>query len=230
VLTPICDHAQEFIHALLPPWGEHHVYRTFAFGLAVAELAGWTTSPQSEELGWSRELWFLTAILHDIGWDAQDNLKSRLSFEIYGGIKAREMLMGWGASQEVADEVCEAIVRHTDGAATTGSLRLMTALTQIGAGHDLLGFAVPGYLHPDDNRIINARWPRLGFADQVTHYMENELQHKPGCITSKWAADILSGVHGVECYKGLEGEAGDDAEWKERRKTVVVDTYGYRFV
>lgn len=112
-LSLICGKAQEFIHALLPAWGENHVYRTFAVGLAIAELAGWTTSPKAEELGWSRELWFLAAILHDIGWDMQENLNSRLSFEIYGGVKAREMLMKWGASQEVADEVCEAIVRHT---------------------------------------------------------------------------------------------------------------------
>ena len=112
-LTPICAQAQEFIHALLPPWGEHHVYRTFAIGLAVAELAGWTVAPLADELGWSRELWFLTAILHDIGWDAQEVLRSRLSFEIYGGVKAREMLMGWGALQDVADEVCKAVIRHT---------------------------------------------------------------------------------------------------------------------
>ncbi|KAF7972462.1 hypothetical protein HWV62_17952 [Athelia sp. TMB] len=230
-LTPICEQAQEFIHALLPPWGEHHVYRTFAVGLAIAELAGWTTAPLSEELGWSRELWFLTAILHDIGWDAQEVLRSRLSFEIYGGVKAREVLMGWGASQEIADEVCEAVIRHTDAEATTGGVRLMTALTQIGAGHDLLGFAVPGFLNAEDNRIINERWPRLGIAQQLKTDLENELSHKPGCLTSKWSAHFLNGgLVEIACYHGLEGEAADDAEWKERRKTVAVDVYGYRRV
>ncbi|KAG8862573.1 hypothetical protein FRB96_001130 [Tulasnella sp. 330] len=231
VLTPICEKAQEFIHALLPPYGEHHVYRTFAVGLAVADLVGWTTSPQSEELGWDRDLWFLTAILHDIGWDMQENLQSRLSFEIYGGVKAREMLMGWGASQEVADEVCESVIRHTDFAASSGSLRLMAALVQIGAGHDLLGLAATSLLHTEDNLIINKRWPRLGVAETLDESLGSELKHKPGCLTSKWAAGVLGGgMIGLECYKGLEGEREDDTEWKERRKAVEVDTYGYRWV
>lgn len=117
-LTPICERAAEYIHALLPPWAENHCYRTYAYGLAIADLSGWSSSaPENEfgaeELGWNRELWFLTAILHDIGWDVQEVLKSRLSFEIYGGVKARELLMTWGASQEVADEACESIIRHT---------------------------------------------------------------------------------------------------------------------
>lgn len=96
----------EFIHALLPPWAENHCYRVYANGLAIADLAGWSTAQHGSEngaeaLGWNRELWFLTAMLHDIGWDDQENLKTRLSFEIFGGIKARELLMRWGAPQEV---------------------------------------------------------------------------------------------------------------------------------
>lgn len=90
----------------------------YANGLAIADLAGWSTAQHGSEngaeaLGWNRELWFLTAMLHDIGWDDQENLKTRLSFEIFGGIKARELLMRWGAPQEVADEVCESVIRHT---------------------------------------------------------------------------------------------------------------------
>ncbi|KAG8995706.1 hypothetical protein FRB94_008860 [Tulasnella sp. JGI-2019a] len=230
-LTPLCEKAQEFIHALLPPWGENHVYRCFAIGLAISEHAGWTKSPRSEELGWDRELWFLAAILHDIGWDMQEDLKTRLSFELYGGVKAREILMGWGASQEVADEVCESICRHTDFGANTGNVRLMAALIQIGAGQDLRGFAVPGFLHLEDNRLINERWPRLGIAQQLEKDLKREMKVKPGCITTKWAAELLDGgMVGVECYIGLEGEPVDDEDWKDRRKTLAVDTYGYRQV
>ena len=36
-----------------------------------------------------------------------------MSFELVGGIKARECLLQWGADEADADEVCEAIVRHT---------------------------------------------------------------------------------------------------------------------
>lgn len=113
-LGPVVEEAKKFIHALLPPWGENHVYRTYAFSLAIAEVAGWSSpGPEADRLGWDKETWFLAAILHDIGWDAQENFESRLSFEIFGAVKARELLLKWGASQEVADELCESIIRHT---------------------------------------------------------------------------------------------------------------------
>lgn len=96
-LGPVIDQARVFIHALLPPWAENHVYRTYAFCLAIAELAGWSRE-EAKRLGWDKEIWFLTALLHDIGWDAKDNFETKLSFEIFGGIKARELLVRWGGS------------------------------------------------------------------------------------------------------------------------------------
>ena len=172
-LSPIVARAKSFIHELLPPWAENHVYRTYAFGLVAADFARWSHSKPDEEhgaekLGWDKELWFLTAILHDIGWDAEGNLSkdSRLSFEIYGGVKAREFLLGWGANQEVADEVCESIIRHTvtistslypfllfmlhdqDSAPTTaGSVRLMCALTQVSPLSAIAPQDLPNYIH-----------------------------------------------------------------------------------
>lgn len=117
-LSPVVARAKTFVHDLLPAWAENHVYRTYAGGLIAADIAGWSKSNPgkqygAEALGWDKELWFLTAILHDIGWDAEENLKSRLSFEIFGGVKARDLLFLWGADQQTADEVCESIVRHT---------------------------------------------------------------------------------------------------------------------
>lgn len=95
-LGPIVEEAKKFIHALLPAWAENHVYRTYAFALAIAETAGWTKAGEADRLGWDKELWFLVAVLHDIGWDAVANFESRLSFEIFGGVKARELLIKWG--------------------------------------------------------------------------------------------------------------------------------------
>ena len=107
------ERALQTIEALLPKWAVHHCLRVWAFGLVIAEAAQWSVGPKATSLGWDRTLWFLVAILHDIGWDEEGSLNSRLSFELYGGIKAREWLLEWGASQDIADEVCEAIVRHT---------------------------------------------------------------------------------------------------------------------
>lgn len=102
-------------------------------------------------------------------------------------------------------------------------INLITPRRQIGAGHDLRGFAVPSLIHPDDNRTINERWPRLGIAEQLVTVLEDEIKYKPGCLSTKWApARILNGgMDNVACFKGLEGKAEDDEKWKQRRQTIT---------
>jgi len=221
--TKLASKAAEFIHALLPAWGENHCYRTYAFGLAIADSAGWTSSPAAQEYGWDKELWFLTAILHDIGWDEVENFKTKLSFEIFGGIKAREVLLAWGANPDVADEVCEAIIRHTDGMSTSGGTRIMGALCQMGALHDLLGVSTPSLIHHSENTAICTRWPRLGLALNTASFLERELSDKPGCLVAKNGAEhvIQAMKQPVHAFEGLEGERVEDEGWKARRKDVV---------
>ncbi|KAH8918051.1 hypothetical protein BT69DRAFT_1323113 [Atractiella rhizophila] len=103
--TPLTQKSIVLMENLLPKWGLNHCYRTFCYALAIAELTGWNKSPHAEELEWDREAIFLACILHDIGWDEKDCIRddaklSRLSFEIFGGIKAREGLLKWGATHE----------------------------------------------------------------------------------------------------------------------------------
>lgn len=44
-LTPIVQKARELIDDVLPAWAVNHSYRVYAFGLALAEHAGWTKLP-----------------------------------------------------------------------------------------------------------------------------------------------------------------------------------------
>ncbi|KAH8918050.1 hypothetical protein BT69DRAFT_609657 [Atractiella rhizophila] len=149
--TPLTKKAVALMENLLPTWGLNHCYRTFCYALAITSAARWDRSPQAEKFGWDREAIFLACFLHDIGWDekeaeGEDGKRSRLSFEIFGGIKAREALLKWGANRSLADEVCEAIVRHTERE-HSGGIRLLQACVNLGAGQDIVGWAVPSLMN-----------------------------------------------------------------------------------
>lgn len=92
---------------------------------------------------------------------------------------------------------------------------------KLGALHDLNGMAVPSWMHPDDNRTICGRWPRVGIIEQLPKYIDQELYIKPGCLSFKWGGENLKDVMSAAvCFHGLEGEAQDDPEWAERRKKL----------
>lgn len=53
-------------------------------------------------------------MLHDIGTAEAYFKSTRMSFDIYGGIIAREVLKGLGSTNDQAEAVAEAIIRHQD--------------------------------------------------------------------------------------------------------------------
>lgn len=67
--------------------------------------------------------WALTCLFHDIGTAEAFFKSTRMSFDIYGGIKALEVLKTFGSAHDQAEAVAEAIVRHQDVSATE-SLRI----------------------------------------------------------------------------------------------------------
>ncbi|KAH8918052.1 hypothetical protein BT69DRAFT_1301306 [Atractiella rhizophila] len=164
--TPLTQKSIVLMENLLPKWGLNHCYRTFCYALAIAELTGWNKSPHAEEFEWDREAIFLACILHDIGWDEEECIRedaklSRLSFEIFGGIKAREGLLKWGATRYVADEVCEAIIRHSDMLDGPGS---------------------------NQEYIIGA-YPRHGFTEELHALIHKEWTHKPANLEAAKETD-----------------------------------------
>jgi hypothetical protein len=53
--------------------------------------------------------------------------------------------------------------------------------------------------------------------------LEDEIQFKPGYLSTKWAPGmILAAMGQIDCYQGLEGEAQEDEGWKQRKKTVTL--------
>ncbi|KAH8919264.1 hypothetical protein BT69DRAFT_1337442 [Atractiella rhizophila] len=230
--TPLTQKSIVLMENLLPKWGLNHCYRTFCYALAIAELTGWNKSPYAEELEWDREAIFLACILHDIGWDEKDCIRddaklSRLSFEIFGGIKAREGLLKWGATRYVADEVCEAIIRHSDMLDGPGSMRLLQACVMLGATHDIINWGKETVIHPADQEYIIRAYPRHGFTEELHALIHKEWTHKPGCLFEKQTEPFVSYfTANLEAAKETDGPRQNEQEkqqYLKRRMRVDLD-------
>jgi cyanamide hydratase len=53
-------------------------------------------------------------LLHDIGTTPKNLRSTKLSFEYYGGFLAHDIITKNGGSQDLAESVTEAIIRHQD--------------------------------------------------------------------------------------------------------------------
>lgn len=87
----------------------NHSHRVYILSLALLH----THFPT-----WSFDLttYYLTCILHDIG-TANKYLSAKatkMSFEFKGAIVARQLVLDNGGKEDMADGICEAIVRHQD--------------------------------------------------------------------------------------------------------------------
>lgn len=216
--TPLAERAAQFVKDFLPPWAAHHSFRTYAFALAIARYAGWDTGQKAQELGFDRELVYLACILHEIGFNSEAQ-ESPLSLELWSAVKARE----WILSQSLqvveeshgsrtttmlahwADEVCEAVARHTiefQGFST--QVRLTGALVTLGAGQDLMGLSTK-FVHEDDIQTICDLWPRVGYCDGLKLIAHMEIQNKPGCLFTDCVTAFESDMYKVACFDGLQG-------------------------
>jgi cyanamide hydratase len=56
----------------------------------------------------------LTCLLHDIATTPKNLRATKLSFEYYGGFIAIDLITKNGGSQDLAESVAEAVIRHQD--------------------------------------------------------------------------------------------------------------------
>lgn len=82
--------------------------------------------------------WALTCLLHDIGTAEEFFTSTRMSFDIYGGIKAMEVLKVLGSTNDQAEAVAEAIIRHED-MGIDGTITFMGQLIQLATLYDNVG-------------------------------------------------------------------------------------------
>ncbi|WQF76731.1 hypothetical protein CDEST_01745 [Colletotrichum destructivum] len=216
--SPICQRAASFIRGWNSPWIANHCFRTYAFALAIAKYAGWDTGAEAEALGFDRELVFLACVMHEMGIHPGEALHSRLSLEIWGAIKAREWILNQtkefvvdesrpeGLLKDWADEVCEAIARHTiEFRGFSSRCRLTLALVTLGSGQDLMGLSSTA-IHANDIRTICEIWPRSGYCQGLSQYTKQEVGLKPACLFDDCARLFDPQMFEVEVYKGMHGQ------------------------
>lgn len=60
------------------------------------------------------EVYYLCCLLHDIGTTPKNLRATKMSFEYFGGMLAYDLITKNGGSQDLAEAVTEAIIRHQD--------------------------------------------------------------------------------------------------------------------
>ena len=171
----------------------NHSLRVFQYSVAIIR-------DQFPEWDLDQEVLYVTCLLHDIATTNKNMGASKMSFEYYGGILSRELIIdATGGNQDYADAVTEAIIRHQDltetGYITTLGLilQIATTLDNVGSNTDLI--------HIDTIKAINKQFPRLDWLSCFAMVVDTEYSRKPWSHTSS---------------------LGDDFS-----KTVINNTFGY---
>ena len=134
--------------------------------------------------------WACTCLLHDIGTAEAYLKKTRMSFDIYGGIKAMEVLKILGSSDDLAEATAEAIIRHED-MGVDGTITFMGQLIQLATLYDNVGeyddvsdSDFGGLVHETTRDSVNMAFPRLRWTNWFANTVREEIDFKPWCHTT----------------------------------------------
>jgi len=155
----------------------HHSVRSYFFGAAWAKARG---------LDFDRELFFVSALLHDLGLvPAFDS--HAVPFEEAGGHLARVFTAGLGWPAERRDRAAELIVLHMrDDVAP--EVDVESRLLQVGTSADVSGAGLEAFDPAFRDALVEA-YPRLGFAESFVRLFREQAERKPGCA----AAELVAG-------------------------------------
>jgi hypothetical protein len=156
----------------------HHSVRSYFFGAAWAEARG---------LDFDRELFFVSALLHDLALTPPFDSHT-LSFEEAGGHLARVFTAGLGWPTERRDRAAELIVLHMrDDVAP--EVDVESRLLQVGTSADVSGAGLEDF-DPSFTHALVGAYPRLGFAASFVRLFREQAERKPGCA----AAELVAGA------------------------------------
>ncbi|KAG6032706.1 hypothetical protein E4U41_007168 [Claviceps citrina] len=130
----------------------------------------------------------ITSLLHDIGTTDENTAATRMSFEFYGAFQALRVLKELGASQDQADAVCEAIVRHQD-LGTVGSITLLGQVIQLATIFDNVSDHphlrdMESMIHAETREDVIGAFPRTGWLACFAKTLQREVGTKPWSHTT----------------------------------------------
>ncbi|GLB11804.1 hypothetical protein AtubIFM57258_008674 [Aspergillus tubingensis] len=177
---PVVSKTWEYARAVLHPQTLNHSMRVYFYGMVI-------TTQQFPEIAASVNpaTWALTCLLHDIGTAEENLTATRMSFDIYGGIKALHVLKEFGATADQAEAVAEAIIRHED-MGVDGTITYFGQLIQLATTYDNTGVhphvkGFEGLVHRTTRRQINEAYPRLKWCEFFSRVIRKEEAIKPWC-------------------------------------------------
>lgn len=136
----------------------------------------------------SSSTWALTCLLHDIGTAEAYFTSTRMSFDIYGGIKAMEVLKVLGGSTDQAEAVAEAIIRHQD-MGVDGTITFLGQLIQLATLYDNVGVYdgiedFGSWIDEATRDSVNTAFPRQDWCSWFACTVRKEEANKPWCHTT----------------------------------------------
>ncbi|MFI5544841.1 HD domain-containing protein [Streptomyces sp. NPDC051815] len=154
----------------------HHSVRSYAFGAAYADRHG---------LEYDRELFYVAAVLHDLGLTAPFDSHT-LPFEEAGSHVARLLTagLGWPAARRA--RAAEVIVLHMRDDVTAAE-DVESHLLQVGTSADVSGLRVAEF-DPSFTAALLAAHPRGGFGAGFLALMEDQAARKPHCAAAAYVA------------------------------------------
>ncbi|EFR02903.1 cyanamide hydratase [Nannizzia gypsea CBS 118893] len=183
--TILADRIQGYAKVHLPTPTFHHSMRVYHFGIAIKRYAFPTWA-------FSDETYFITCMLHDIGTTEENLRASRMSFELYGGFLAMDLLQypidehastivdpekRVTASNALAESVVEAIMRHQD-IRDTGKITALGQLIQLATIFDNIG-GHEQLLSPETVKDVIKHYPRIQWNNCFAATIRKEVSLKP---------------------------------------------------
>jgi len=171
----------------------NHCLRTFILGAKAGAKLG---------LRYDRELFYVAAILHDLGLTPKFEAAER--FEVDGADAARTFCIEHGVPPERAKRVWDAIALHaTVGIAPRKGPE--ATLVQLGAGTDVIGFGLD-VIGREDVEWVMREVPRDGFSQRFLQLIVDLGRRKPNAHAWTFVAEVgHQFVHAHPCptYKQL---------------------------
>ena len=179
--------AVDLIFRVSPAVVRTHVVRTFVFGSLVGKAQG---------SRYDDELFFLGAVLHDLGLTAEFRASER--FEVVGADAADAFLKAESVSSERREIIWDAIALHTS-VGIASRKRPEIALVHIGAGVDVLGIELDK-LPPQLVAETIEALPRHDFKNAFFATLVETLAEAPQSATLTWLSETANEhVPGCQC-------------------------------
>lgn len=169
--TPTVARAVEALQQSAPMWLCRHSLRTWSWAALLAQRDA--LQPDAEALA-------VACLLHDVALLPLGHSPAGLRcacFAIDGGQRARRLLQEQGWSQSRALAVEDAICLHMNPHVPPGA-GIEAHLLQRAAAMDVVGAQMSG-IDAASRQAVLARYPRTGFAQQMSEAMRLQAQRAP---------------------------------------------------